>query len=86
MVKLENFDTVKPLKGHWQRIFLLLHLKEHEKNKPVGRLMLYSISSSSEVISKNEQNINCCETHRKILLILLSRQHSRSQAPYTDFE
>jgi hypothetical protein len=29
------------------------------KNKPVGRLMLYSISSSSEVIRKNEQNINC---------------------------
>jgi hypothetical protein len=29
------------------------------KNKPVGRLMLYSISSSSEVIRKNVQNINC---------------------------
>jgi hypothetical protein len=29
------------------------------KNKPIGRLMLYSISSSSEIIRKNVQNINC---------------------------
>jgi hypothetical protein len=29
------------------------------KNKPIGRLMLYSVSSGSEVIRKNVQNINC---------------------------
>jgi hypothetical protein len=29
------------------------------KNKPIGRLMLYSISSSSEVICKNAQNLSC---------------------------
>jgi hypothetical protein len=29
------------------------------KNKPIGRLLLYSISSGSEVIRKNVQNINC---------------------------
>jgi hypothetical protein len=29
------------------------------KNKPIGLLMLYSISSSSEVIRKNVQNISC---------------------------
>jgi hypothetical protein len=38
---------------------LLFHLKDHEKNKQIGRLMLYSISSSSEVIRKNVQNVNC---------------------------
>jgi hypothetical protein len=47
------------VKGYWQYKFLLLYLKEHEKNKPIGRLLLYSISSGSEVIRKNVQNINC---------------------------
>jgi hypothetical protein len=47
------------IKGYEQQKILLLHLKEHEKNKPIGRLMLYSISSGSEVIRKNVQNINC---------------------------
>jgi hypothetical protein len=54
IVSCEWLKTICELKGHWQRKFLLLHLKEHER--AVGRLMLYSISSSSEVIRKNEKN------------------------------
>jgi hypothetical protein len=53
------YDTNSLIKGHWQPKFIIASSERAWKNKPVGRLMLYSISSSSEVIRKNVQNINC---------------------------
>ena len=54
------------LHGIFFLIFLYMYrfsftfsLKGMSNNKPIGRLMLYSISSSSEVIRKNVQNISC---------------------------
>ena len=58
VIKIQIVSCVLQLKDIGNQNFYCFIWKSM-KNKPVGRLMLYSISSSSEVIRKNEQNINC---------------------------